>query len=106
MGICQTTKAQIKTRYSPACEGLCLPQLPAVAANQLPRFPFLTEAPDCSSFFFFFGIDAAYNNAPPLYFSFFEYLLIFFLFVNLKNKSLINVFVFGCAGSLLLWAFL
>ena len=103
MGISQTTKAQIKTGYSPACEGLCLPQLSAVAANQLPHFPFLTEAPDCS---FFFCIGAAYNNASPLSFLFFVCFLIFFLFVILKTKSFINVFVFGCAGSLLLQAFL
>lgn len=104
MGISQTTKAQIKTGYSPACEGLCLPQLSAVAANQLPHFPFLTEPPDCS--FFFFCIGAAYNNASPFLFFFFVCFLIFFLFVILKTKSFINVFVFGCAGSLLLRAFL
>ena len=83
MGISQTTKAQIKTGYSPACEGLCLPQLSAVAANQLPHFPFLTEAPDCS--FFFFCIGAAYNNASPLSFLFFCVLFDFFPFCDFKN---------------------
>ena len=104
MGISQTTKAQIKTGYSPACEGLCLPQLSAVAANQLPHFPFLTEAPDCS--FFFFALVQHPIMLPPFLFFFFVCFLIFFLFVILKTKSFINVFVFGCAGSLLLQAFL
>ena len=44
--ICHMTKAQIKTTYSPACAGLCLRQLPAVSAIQLPHLPFPTQAPD------------------------------------------------------------